>query len=171
MERAHGMDCPAKLLKPMRHAASWAVVGLALSCSRRVDQPSSSIASPVASQSATHSQPAPAVDGGEDLLSVVEVDALLAERYGAQASSSASSAVSVEQAEAIKAADAYVDNLKTPITRPRRYIVRKTASGWNVTVFSLEDLRHVLMERRSTLSVQVVEEGGRFRGVSTEIRN
>ncbi len=97
---------------------------------------------------------------GPALASVETVDRFLAERFGDDLPRS------VEQQAAVAVAEAYLDQMHVTVARPRRYLVRKTSAGWDVSVLSLEALRRAEVERRPVTVVSLVEDHGHLEGVS-----
>lgn len=117
-------------------------------------------------------EPAPAAvlagDGGDednqDLASVEQADRFLNERYGDLLPRS------MEQQAAVAAADQYLNQRGFIIAEPRRYLVRKVSSGWQVTVASLEAMRRAEQKRGRDLIVSVVDKNGHPEGVSVSTR-
>jgi len=138
-----------------------------LRCSRadeRYERPSGPSASVTSSADADGpTRPSLGADGGSDLASVDKIDRFLNERYADLIPRSA------QQLEAVSAADRYVDKTSL-VPRPRRYLVRKTSPGWDVTVMNLEDLRRAEMNHKGGVVVSVRDVQGTLEGVSLAVQ-
>jgi hypothetical protein len=109
-------------------------------------------------------QTAPRSDGSPELASVEEVDRFLSDRYRDLIPRSE------EQRKAVIAADEYLDRRRTIVARPRRYLVRKTSSGWDVTVISLAALRRAEQKRSGSIIVSLVDDHGHLEGRSVGVQ-
>lgn len=108
-------------------------------------------------------RPAATSDGGAEVASVEKIDQFLTERYSDLIPRSE------QQLEAVSAADRYVDKTSL-VPRPRRYLVRKTSAGWDVTVMSLEDLRRAEVNHKGGVIVSVTATRGQLEGVSLKVQ-
>ena len=106
-------------------------------------------------------------DGGREVDSIDSVDLVdkfLADRYGDLIPRSE------DQKNAVLVADEYLAERKIVVAPPRRYLVLKTSSGWDVTVLSLEDLRRAEEKRGRAIHVSLVEAQGHLEGSSIAVR-
>ena len=94
---------------------------------------------------------------------VEKIDQFLSERYPDLIPRSK------QQLEAASAADKYLDKTSL-LPRPRRYLVRKTSAGWDVTVMSLEDLRRAEVNHKGGVIVSVTDAHGQLEGVSLKVQ-
>ena len=146
-------------------ALGYDVLLAALRCSRadeRYEHSSGSSAS-VSSLPEGPGSPGPSADGGSALASVDTIDRFLNERYADLIPRSE------EQLQVVSAADKFVDKTSL-VPRPRRYLVRKTSAGWDVTVMSLEDLRRAEESRKGGVVVLVRDIEGKLEGVSLAVQ-
>ena len=153
----------------MKPAALFTLLVLASLCScekeasKHSDTPVSSGSS---ARSTSDAGPTPpSTDGDQNLASVEQVERFLAERYGDSVPRSE------EQLKAVAAADEYLEQRRRSVARPRRYLVRRTSSGWDVTVLSLDALRRAEQERSGSVIVSLVEKDGHLRGASLTVQD
>jgi len=154
----------------MKRGAVFALlVPVCLLCSCQKETPKDSSA-PVTSDSPAPSTttvaPTPTRTNGDQSLASVElVDRFLRERYGDAVPQSE------EQLRAVAAADEYLDQRRRRVAQPRRYLVRRTSSGWDVTVLSLDALRRAEQERSGGVIVSLAEKEGHLVGVSLAVQD
>lgn len=148
-------------------ALVYVVLLAALRCSRADERyehssgPSASVTSPPDAEGS--GTPAVRADGGSDLASVDKIDRFLNERYADLIPRSE------QQLAVVSAADRYMDKTSL-VPRPRRYLVRKTSTGWAVTVMSLEDLRRAEESHKGGVVVSVRDVHGNLEGVSLAVQ-